>query len=512
MIRLRNIVLGLALLLAGQAVGAPAPAPAPVLDHARRADGTRVIPDRFLRAWDPLTVFFRNDAGPAIGGPEDAPQRFVTLDPPAPGAWQWLSARVLQFRPAEPWQPLRRVHVTAAGATTTLVPLLPVPAQSGPADHAGGIADLDRIALTFPSPVDESALARLMTIDVRPQPGITADGTVTLTAQDFSITAMERASRREPQTYIVALHRPVPDGQVAILRLRLSDEPGLDTPLFETRLHSAVAFAFTELHCASGFGNSTTDGLRSCAPNDETAGAQPRGVELSFNAPPEALDVVHARDVLRVTPHVDKLAAASDTTTLRLTGAFAAATVYTLTIPDGSLHDTRGRALAAMAPLHFAFAAPSPTLRWDASQGIVERFGPQMLPMRGQGYTKADLRIHPIDNASRDFWPFPQTGLITGADTAPPLPGREPAPWDQPGPIGPDDLALRLAALGSPSISTLADLPASPSGLEEKFGLDVRRGWAASPAHASRARICSACGRWMRRTAIGCACRSPISA
>ena len=470
MIRLRNIALGVALLLTSQAAAAPTPVPG--LDRAMRADGTRVIPDRFLRAWDPLTVFFRTDTGPA-GGPEDAPQHFVTLDPPTPGAWQWLSARVLQFRPAEPWQALRRVHVTAGGATTTLVPLLPVPAQTGPADDASGIADLDRVALTFPSPVDEGALARLMTVDVRPQPGIAADKTVTLTAQDFTITQVERASRHEPQTYIVALHRPVPDGQVAILRLRLSDEPGLDAPLFETRLHSAVAFAFTDFHCASGFGNSTTDGIRSCAPNDESSGAQPRGVELSFNASPEALDVVHARDVLRITPHVGRLAATSDATTLRLTGAFRAETVYTLTIPDGSLHDTRGRGLAAMPPQQFAFAAPSPTLRWDASQGIVERFGPQMLPMRGQGYTKADLRIHPIDNTSRDFWPFPQTGLITSANTPPPLPGREPAPWDQPGPIGPDDLALRLAALSSPSISTLADLPASPSGLEQKFGLDV---------------------------------------
>jgi uncharacterized protein YfaS (alpha-2-macroglobulin family) len=467
---LRKILLGLAWLLAGQAMAATPPG----MDRAMRADGTRVIPDHFLRAWDPLTVFFRADTGARAGGPEDAPQRFVTLDPPIPGAWQWLSARVLQFRPAEPWQALRREHVRVGGITTTLVPLLPVPAQTGPADDASGIADLDRLSLRFPHPVDIAALARLMTIDLRPQPGLTGDKTVTLTAQDFTITPVERAARSDPQTYIIALHQPVPDGQVAILRLRLSDEPGLDTPMFETRLHSAVPFAFTGLTCASGFGNSTADNLRSCAPNDETAGAQPRGVELSFTAPPQALDVVHARDVLRITPHVDGLIAASDTTTLRLTGAFQAATVYTLTLPQGSLHDTRGRPLAETAPLQFAFAAAAPTLRWDASQGIVERFGPQMLPMRGQGYTKADLRIHPIDNASRDFWPFPQAGLVTAGDTAPPLPGREPAAWDQPSPIGPDDLALRLAALGSPSISTLADLPASPSGLEQKFGLDVQ--------------------------------------
>jgi hypothetical protein len=446
---------------------------AAVPDRAQRADGTRIIPDHFLRAWDPLTVFFPTDAGPAAGGPEDAPQRLVTLDPPTPGAWQWLSPRVLQFRPTEPWQPLRRVRVGVADTATTLVPLLPVPQQTGPADDPGGITDLDRLALTFPNPVDRDALARLLTIELRPQPGITADGAVTLTAQDFDITAVERASRAEPQTYMVVLHRPVPDNMVAILRLRLSDEPGLDPPIFETRLHSPVPFAFTAFDCASGFGNSTSDNIRTCAPNDNATAAPPRGLELNFTAPPQALDEVHARDVLRITPHVDGLTTTSDNNILRLTGAFQAATVYTLTIPAGSLRDTRGRPLAAMAPLKFAFAAATPTLRWDASQGIVERFGPQMLPLRGQGYAKADLRIHPIDNLSRDFWPFPQSGLITSATTAPPLPGREPTEWDQPGPISPDDIALRIAAFGSPSVSTLADLPISADGLEHKFGLDV---------------------------------------
>ena len=47
------------------------PAFAQPLDLLRRADGTQVLPDQFLRRWDPITVLFDHDAGPAQGGPED---------------------------------------------------------------------------------------------------------------------------------------------------------------------------------------------------------------------------------------------------------------------------------------------------------------------------------------------------------------------------------------------------------------------------------------------------------
>ncbi len=476
MMTLRQAMLAIAALVlpGAAALASPNQAP-PTLDRAHRADGARVIPDRFLRDWDPLTVFFDRDIGPGAPEPEDTPQRYAALQPPTPGAWQWLSPRVLQFRPAEAWQPLRRIRVTTGGHTTELVPLLPVPAMIGPADDPSGLVDLDRLALTFPYPVDTDALGRLLAIELRPQPGITADGAVSLTARDFDISPVARTGRQAPQAYMVVLHRPTPDGQVAILRLRLSDAAGLDAPIFETRLHSPVPFTFAQATCGSGFGSSTAgpDGLHECAPSDDSTASQPRGFELSFTASPQALDVVQARDVLRISPHVDGLQTSSEGNTLRIGGLFQAATPYTLDIAPGALRDTRGRPLAAMPAQRFAFAAARPGLRWDASQGIVERFGPQMAPLRGQGYTQADLRIHPIDPAARDFWPFPQTGLITSDTTPPPLPGREPEPWDQPGPIAAADMAQRLSALGSPSVSTLATLPLSPGGLEQKFGLDL---------------------------------------
>ena len=63
--------------------------------------GTVVVPDTWLRRWDPITVFFPTARGTA--GPEDRPERFLRLTPDHPGAYTWLDARTLQFRPAGPW-------------------------------------------------------------------------------------------------------------------------------------------------------------------------------------------------------------------------------------------------------------------------------------------------------------------------------------------------------------------------------------------------------------------------
>ncbi len=439
--------------------------PPPALDRLHRADGALLVPDHFLRAWDPITVFFDHDAGPAAGGPEDAPERLLTLAPPQPGAWTWLDARTLQFRPAEPWTPLRRETVSVAGRSATLVPLLPVPV----ADALPEGANADRFSLTFAAPVDLAALTRLIGVELRPAPGISAEGAQTLAASDYTVRAADRGDGKEQQTYLVVLRQPIPDDRIAVLRLRLSDEPGLDDPVFELRSAAPTAFAVTDFLCADGYRHDVDNGMVSCAA-EGTDSERPRGIMLQFSAEPEPMDIVRARQLLRFSPPVDDLAVRPNGSEVQLTGRFRADTVYELRL-DG-LKDRAGRALAGeTAARRFSFVPSAPALRWDADQGIVERFGPQMLPLRGHGYARADIRIHPIDPLSRDFWPFPAD--VTTRDAAPPLPGNEPRPWDQPGSIGPGDLKARIAALGSPAISELVDLPIQRGGVDAKFGIDA---------------------------------------
>ena len=80
-----------------------------------------VVPDRFLRAWDPVTVFFDRDPGPPAGGPEDDAERFVRLAPAHPGAFTWLDARTLQFRPPSPGR-RSALHLDACRARASRSP------------------------------------------------------------------------------------------------------------------------------------------------------------------------------------------------------------------------------------------------------------------------------------------------------------------------------------------------------------------------------------------------------
>ena len=459
-------------LLAGLLVAAPAVAQVPpVLDRLQRADGTQVLPDRFLRRWDPVTVLFDRDAGPQGGGAEDAPERLVTLSPPKPGAWTWLGPRTLQFRPAEPWEPLRREVVTLdGGRATTLVPLLTPPTATGPSDPTNGTTDLDTVALTFPQPVEQAVLARLLTVELTPQGGGRAQ---VLAPEDYELRAVERAARTDAQVYLVVLRRPVPDGQVATLRLRLSDAAGLDDPIFELALRSATPFRLADTYCGDGYTHSTVDGVTVCDPSGGSGGK--RVAVLQFSAMPEKLTVVQARDLLRITPPMDGLTVDSaGDNELRLSAPFAPGTTYEITVAQGALRDARNRVLSQAVAARVRFIAAAPSLAWDVPQGIVERLGPQMVPVNGRGYERADVRVVPIDPLSRDFWPFPAAGLATNDGRAPPLPGREPGAYREAGPISGDAMAERVGALGTPATSELLPLPIKRGGVDAKFGLDLK--------------------------------------
>lgn len=472
---MRRTLLALALLaLPAQAQPqAPSGAP-PQLDEARRADGARLVPERFLRRWDPLTIFFEADTGPAQGGPEDAPERFVQLSPPQPGAWQWLGPRALQFRPADPWTPLARVQVGLGGQVRTLVPLLPAPIGTTPAAAQAwedGAPLGDTIILTFADAVDPAALARLLSLELRPAPGLEGGPAEVLTARDFTIKPLERADAAAPARYLVTLRAPVADGKVALLRLRLSDAPGLDDESFTLRLRSASPFSLTDATCGPGFSRERRDGVLRCEAYD---GPTRRSLTLRFSEAPQAVDAARLREILRITPPVEDLAIAPEGRSWRVTGRFEAERGYALRLEGAGLRDTRGRALAAPGEgLRFAFAAEKPALRWDTGRGLAERLGPQMLPLRGQGYERADLRIHAIDPQGRDFWPFPAAGLETPDDAPPPLSGNEPQPWAGAEALSRRAMAQRIAALGSPSVSELVSLPVRRGGPEARFGLDI---------------------------------------
>lgn len=447
-------------------------------DRPERADGARVTPDKLLRGYDPITVFFTSDIGASSNKVEDNAEKYVTLSPKTQGEWRWLGPRALQFRPAEAWAPLSRINVKLGANETKLLTLLPTPVSAIPDGTSDPTPEITQVSLTFAQPVDLAALSRLIAVEVRPSPGVSSQGAQILNPSSYDIIAAERKSRADQQSYVIRFHERISDGRVVIVKLKLADEAGLNDEIYELRAPTAPPFSIADYSCGSGWSDENIEDILRCSSGEayspkQYQAADERRVVMRFTSKPQPIDIVQAREAFRITPPVDDLNIEVDDERIKLKGKFLSDQLYTLNINTGALHDKLGRTLARAFTKKFAFTKDMPSLEWDAGYGIVERFGPQFLPLRGRGYDHADIRIYAIDPISRDFWPFPAHGIITDDETAPPLPGAEPKNWKEVGPIDDEQIKARIKALGSPPISRIADLPIRRGGTDARFGLDL---------------------------------------
>jgi len=443
-----------------------------------RPEGAVVVPEMFLRRWDPVTVFFDTDTGPAAGGPEDHPEKFFALAPVQPGAATWINARTLQFKPAEPWPPLTRFTLKIGSRTVNLATLMSAPSASTPSDGATGLDPVKSIALTLPEPLDVEALAKLVTIELRPLPGVDAATSRTLTDADFDVKMVERADRTAPAQYILNLHDPIPGGTRALVHLKLSVESGLDGGFQDIAFSTAEPFRVTQLGCPkqsfpippSGASYNAEDAIK-CPAGD-------RSINVTFSADLAPIGPIDARNFIRISPQVEGVTYAAVNNVLSVSGKFTAGTLYQLRLEPAALTDKQGRPLQMPAPSEafLSFAERKSFLDWLSSNGVVERYGPQMLPLQGRGFEQVDLRIHKIDPLNRTFWPFPNEPILVDESAIPPAPGEEPRPFDDPGRyISASELSAEIKALGSPSISDLIDLPLRKGGAAAKFGLDLKK-------------------------------------
>lgn len=450
--------------------------PPPARPAAVREGEVAVVPDRFLRRWDPVTLFFPSPLGPARGGPEERPERFVTLSPGHPGGFSWLDARTLQFQPAEPWPALARLTVSAAGRSFPLAVLLPAPLSSHPSDGAEGLERLDEITLTFPDPVDPAALAAALEVEIAPLPGVGSEGARRLAPGEVAVKPLPPGSAGAP-AYALRLPAPVPGGHRVRLRLRLSPEAGDGALAAELAFATATPFRALAFGCRERQLPVLPAGARYPAERALACEADDPAVVVDFSALPRELGIAEARNLVRLSPPVPDLAASLSGRRLELRGAFARETAYRVRLVPAPLGDETGRPLdlAGANELVLSFPRPSPYLRLAAATGIAERRGPQMVPLAGRGEERIDLRIHRIDPLDRAFWPFPAAPVAVDEGRRPPGPGERPAAWGRPesGP-SPDEIAARIAALGSPSVSAIVDLPLRRDGGSASFGLDLQ--------------------------------------
>ncbi|MEI6557774.1 MAG: alpha-2-macroglobulin family protein [Rhodospirillaceae bacterium] len=463
-------LIALFLLLPGPAATAPAG------DRLLRPAGAVLVPEHFLRQWDPVTVFFDREAGPAGGGPEDHPERLLTQTPPHPGAFTWLDGHTLQFRPAVAWPPMGRFTWTVEGRPSDLVTLMSAPVATQPADGAAGLEPVETITLRFRDPVAVDTLSQLITLELRPLPGVSGEPQRRLDFHDFEVRALERGQPSDPAVYVVALLHPIPWGTRIIVHLRLSPERGEGAEKQRLSFSTAEPFHVTRFGCRGLGYPALTEGVAYGPERHLECPAEERSVVVSFSDRLAPVGPIEGRDLIRFSPQVDGLGFKTVDNTLVVTGAFAADTLYQVRLEPASLKDTKGRPLVQGGPsqLYLSFPGLPGFLRWQKGDGIAERFGPQMVPARGRSVERVDLRIHAVDPLDRGLWPFPEKGIDVDETVQPPAPGEQPPPWRWSTDPGRDDIAARIRAFGSPSLSELVSLPVGKADATASFGVDLR--------------------------------------
>ena len=356
----------------------------PVQSEVRPAGaaGTVIIPDHFLRSWDPVTIFFARDAGPPKGGPEDQPQRLVTMSPKHPGAFTWLDPRTLQFRPAEPWPSLARFQWKAEEAAATLTTLMATPTETLPANGSDGIDAVKEITLTFAEPLETGALARMLSIELRPLPGIGSGAGRWLGAADYQIKTKERLSRQDPASYILVLKEPIALGNRVVLHFRLSLDDQSTQSFYEISFSTAEPFRATAIGCREKRYPLTAQGSRYSKEQAINCTSEDRSLVLEFSATPLSFDAVAGRNLVRFTPAVPNLNFSLEGRTLEIKGDFAWDTLYNVGVVPTALEDEHHRPLEmkAKSEVYLFFPRKPDYVQWSASQGIVERFGSKSVP------------------------------------------------------------------------------------------------------------------------------------
>src|SRR5262249_49270441 len=113
-----------------------------------------------------------------------------------------------------------------------------------------------------------------------------------------------------------------------------------------------------------------------------TCPAGDRAITVQFSANLQQVSPIAARNLIRITPAVDDLAYTTVNNVLSVTGKFTAGTLYQVRLEPSAVTDAQGRGLQMSAPSEgfIAFAERPSFLDWRSNAGILERFGPQMLP------------------------------------------------------------------------------------------------------------------------------------
>lgn len=439
-------------------------------DQGQRAANNSILPEQFLRGFDPISVYFTSDQ--VTANADDGAKR-LKITPDWPGAYVWVDRRTLQFRPAEPWPALARFSIEAGGTRRILTTMMSAPSAMSPSSGSEGLRPFRVITLTFPQAYPVASLKKMLSLELRDLPGLGDSPSRKITT--WALAPLPRSSHRDPAAWSITLDDEVPEGKqlVVTVSLALGNE---GTTLWQGRASTRTPFTLTEVRCGNAVfplvGGAST-------PKDLALGCGNRGdmPQLVFSAPVQDLTLTSLRKLVRLEPSVPDLRFQAYGSRVQLVGRFVPDTLYKLSLASAPVKDDAQRPLREVKPadVYFHLGWKTPFLAWQQGTAMLEAKGPRSLPLRGYGEARADVRIYRVDPMHSGLWPFPASPVVIDEQSDPPFPGEEPELPTTPSTYADSSsLSRHIRLLGSPLVSRLVELPLADKSGATTFGLDLR--------------------------------------
>lgn len=418
-----------------------------------------IMPSAFLREYDPVTILYDRDMNPGGAGPIDKPEPYVVLKPAHAGEYRWLDPRTLEFRPAIPWKPMQVYSVKASGGSRTLTALLSPPTSISPASGSNGLEPFSRVELEFTQPVAPEILAKLVTFEASPLPGIENRNAKVYGSSDYRIKVSERSGRGSAR-YAFVFKKPFANGQRIRTVVRLAADPSLteakrvyyaDTRKeFTVERAGTYEYQFTLNSSGSVYGRDQAIRL-----------SQDGTLIVDFSATPASLSLSQVKSLLNFSPAPRRMDWTLSGNRLTARISVDQERLYHIVIAPVDIKDTDGRKLRLGKACSFYAYQPldKQYARWGLGHGLLERFGPQHFPLLVNGVKSLDVRAYKIDPLHKAFWPFPDSPVRIDESSPPPGPGEEPTPdRELAEPLYAYDIPRHIQMLGSPPYSAVLDL------------------------------------------------------
>ena len=434
-----------------------------------------ILPEKILREYDPITIFYPTSKGPKNGGYEDHPEKFVKFDYEQPGDFIWLDDKTLQFKPTIQWAALKKIRWRVENVVRDFYTILNPPTSIIPRNNTENLLELKEITINFSRFIDESDLYSIISLELKELPGIDSKKTTKLTKKDFIIKKVEQENLTSDYKYIIILNKPITVGMKILLNFNLS--------LLENLSDSKITYQFATKDdfklSRVGSGNySYPISVNGSIYTEEQAinGANSNNVFLEFSDQIKSISFSQFKDMIQFSPSVDNLNFTVSGQRIYINGNFQTDKLYEVVINPVFINDINNRMLQMKnkSKIFVYYPGLNSYIRWEKNEGIVELYGPKEFPMTGRNIEKVDLRIYKINPLSRKTWPFPEYPVIIDESKLPPGPGEEPPENEKSFEyIYENELRSHITMLGSPAFSRIIDLPIKKKSGSFNFGLDV---------------------------------------